>query len=198
MMKGSVQMFNTALHANFINDHKLAAVDVAMATAAAPFYFPMALIDNSHFMDGGIAANAPDLCAIHEAVFFLDQKLENIRVISIGTTTSKFWLPNSLGRAFGQKQWLESSRLMSTVISSQQQLVNFMVKHQLGERYVRFDEQPSVEQVSDFGLDVASKNRRGTLLGMADGCYQALSNNAQLLLALGHQPTKPQFFNTPL
>ena len=34
MTKGSVQMFKTAHHQNFLNDHKLSAVDVAMATSA--------------------------------------------------------------------------------------------------------------------------------------------------------------------
>ena len=106
-----------------------------MATAAAPLYFPMAKIDNSNFIDGGVVANAPDMCAVHEAVHFLNQKIEDISVLSIGTTTSKFSLPSSLGRNFGQKLWLENNRLIST-ISSQQQLVDFMLKHQLGPRYV--------------------------------------------------------------
>ena len=88
MTKGSVQMFKTAHHPNFMNDCKLSAVDVAMATAAAPLYFPMAKIENSNFIDGGVVANAPDMCAVHEAVNFLDQKIEDIKVLSIGTTTS--------------------------------------------------------------------------------------------------------------
>jgi patatin-like phospholipase/acyl hydrolase len=37
MTKGSVQMFKTAHHPNFMNDCKLSAADVAMATAAARF-----------------------------------------------------------------------------------------------------------------------------------------------------------------
>lgn len=195
MTKGSVQMFKTAHHKNFLNDYKLSAVDVAMATSAAPLYFPMAKIDNSSFIDGGIVANAPDMCAVHEAVKFLNQEVKDISVLSIGTTTSKFSLPSSLGRNFGQKHWLENGRLVSTVLSSQQQLVDFMLKHQLGDRYVRFDEQPSAEQVTDLGLDLATEKRRDTLLGMADGCYQALSNNSRVLDMLKHQPSKPIFYH---
>ena len=195
MTKGSVQMFKTAHHQNFLNDHKLSAVDVAMATSAAPLYFPMARLENSNFVDGGIVANAPDMCAVHEAVKFLDQDIKDISVLSIGTTTSKFSLPSSLGRNFGQKLWLENGRLVSTILSSQQQLVDFMLKHQLADRYVRFDEQPSPEQISDLGLDLATGNRRQTLLGMADGCYQALSNNPRVLEMLNHQPPKPIFYH---
>ena len=188
-------MFKTAHHQNFLNDHKLSAVDVAMATSAAPLYFPMARLENSNFVDGGIVANAPDMCAVHEAVKFLDQDIKDISVLSIGTTTSKFSLPSSLGRNFGQKLWLENGRLVSTILSSQQQLVDFMLKHQLADRYVRFDEQPSPEQISDLGLDLATGNRRQTLLGMADGCYQALSNNPRVLEMLNHQPPKPIFYH---
>jgi patatin-like phospholipase/acyl hydrolase len=195
MTKGSVQMFKTAHHPNFLNDHKLLAADVAMATSAAPLYFPMAKIENSNFIDGGIVANAPDMCAVHEAISFLGQDLRDISVLSIGTTTSKFSLPSSLGRAFGQKQWLENNRLVSTMMSSQQQLVDFMLKHQLGDRYVRFDEQPSPEQITDLGLDLATANRQQTLLGMADGCYQALSNNVKVIEMLAHRPPRPTFFH---
>jgi hypothetical protein len=128
MTKGKVQMFKTAHHPDFMNDYKLGAVDIAMATSAAPLYFPMAEVGNSNFIDGGVVANAPDLCAVHEAINFLDQKLEEITVLSIGTTTSKFSLPSSLGRFFGQRHWLENQRLASTVISSQQQLVDSMLR----------------------------------------------------------------------
>lgn len=193
MTKGSVQMFKTAHHPNYMNDYKLSAADVAMATAAAPLYFPMARVENSNFIDGGVVANAPDMCAVHEAVHFLDQKMEDISVLSVGTTTSKFSLPSSLGRDFGQKLWLENGRLVSTILSSQQQLVDFMLKHQLGDRYVRFDEQPSPEQTADLGLDLATASRRQTLLGMADGCYQSLSNKAKVIEMLAYRRPEPSF-----
>jgi patatin-like phospholipase/acyl hydrolase len=196
MTKGSVQMFKTAHNPRFTNDYKLAVVDIAMATSAAPLYFPMAEVGNGYFIDGGVVANAPDLCAVHEAISFLDQKPGDIRVMSIGTTTSKFSLPSSEGRNFGVKHWLENQRLASTVISSQQQLVDFMLKQQLGDRYVRFDQQPSAEQVSDLGLDLATQSRRRTLLGIAEGCYQDLCNDARVIEMLSHRPAKPTFHHT--
>ena len=104
-------------------------------------------------------------------------------------------MPSSLGRNFGQKLWLENNRLISTILSSQQQLVDFMLKHQLGERYVRFDAQPSHEQVLDLGLDLATASRRQTLLGMAEGCYQELSNDPQVITMLAHRPPAPKFYH---
>lgn len=193
MTKGSVQMFKTAHDPRFMTDYKLKAADIAMATSAAPMFFPMAEIGNHYFIDGGVVANAPDLCALHEAIHFLGQKIEDVSVMSIGTTTSKFSLPTSAGRDFGQKDWLENMRLPSTVISAQQQLVDFMLRQQIGDRYVRFDEQPSVEQASDLGMDLATASRRKTLLGIADGCYQDLCNDKRVIAMLAHRRAPPTF-----
>ncbi len=68
-----------------------------------------------------------------------------------------------------------------------------MLTHQLGDRYVRFDAQPSPEQTTDLGLDLATANRRQTLLGMADGCYQALSNNPKVVEMLAYRRPEPTF-----
>lgn len=195
MTKGSMQIFKTAHNPKLFNDYKLSAVDIAMATSAAPLYFPMAQVGNGNFVDGGIVANAPDLCAVHEAVNFIGQKIDDISVLSIGTTTGKFSLPSSLGKSFGKKQWLENNRLVSTVMSSQQQMVDFMLRHQLQSRYVRFDEQPSAEQICDLGLDLATKARRQTLLGLAEGCYQKLCNDENVIAMLNHHAPAPTFFN---
>jgi hypothetical protein len=70
-----------------------------------------------------------------------------------------------------------------------------MLKHQLGERYVRLDEEPSAEQTSDLGMDLATESRRKTLLGMADGCYQELCNDNRVIGMLAHRPASPTFYH---
>jgi patatin-like phospholipase/acyl hydrolase len=194
MTKGSVQMFKTAHCPQFVVDKKRKAADVAMATSAAPFYFPLAQVGDAFYADGGLAANAPDLCAIHEATKFLGRLQEDIHVLSIGTTTTKFSLPTSLGRNLGAAAWVKNMRLLSTFFAAQQQLVNFMVAHQLGDRYLRIDETPSLEQCVDLGLDLATPERRQTLLGMAEGAYQNVAANPHLREFLDHQPEKPIFY----
>lgn len=44
-------------------------VDVAMATSAAPTYFPIKEIENTQYVDGGLFANNPVLVGLTEAVF---------------------------------------------------------------------------------------------------------------------------------
>jgi patatin-like phospholipase/acyl hydrolase len=194
MTKGSVQMFKTAHCPQFVIDKSRKASEVAMATSAAPFFFPLAQVGDAFYADGGLVANAPDLCAIHEATAFLGQKQEDIYLLSIGTTTTKFSLPSSLGRSLGAFDWIRNMRILSTFYAAQQQLVDFMVIHQLGERYIRIDENPSAEQCVDLGLDLATPERRNTLLGMAEGVYQNVAADPNLREFLNHRPDKPVFY----
>ncbi|MBB4575958.1 CBASS cGAMP-activated phospholipase [Rhizobium lentis] len=193
MSKGQVQMFKTPHNSRLVQDKHLLAADVAMATSAAPTFFPMARIGNSNYVDGGLMANAPDLCAVHEAMQFCGQNIENVHVLSIGTTSMKFSLPNSIGRDLGALDWLKNDRLLSTVMTTQQQLVTFMIGHQLGDRYFRIDREPSTEQSSDLGLDIANENRRETLLALADASYQDIAASPRLIEFLDHRPEAPEF-----
>jgi predicted acylesterase/phospholipase RssA len=195
MTKGSVQMFKTAHHPNFIRDHLRRVADIAMATAAAPTYFPLAEMDNAYFADGGLVANAPDMCALHEACVFLDTKPSDVSILSIGTTTTGFSLPRSIGRELGSLKWTARGRLFSTIVSAQQQLVDFMLKHQLGDRYLRIDTRPGEEQQTDLAMDVADASARGTLLGLAEGSYQQFATNPRVVSMLAHQPAAPTFHN---
>ncbi len=65
-------------------DEKL--IDLALATSAAPTYFP--LVDTLHstnLTDGGMVANNPSLVALIDAMELTDNNLKNISLISIGT-----------------------------------------------------------------------------------------------------------------
>ena len=187
MTKGRVQMFKTPHHPDLKVDQHRLAVDVALATSAAPTFFPMAKFDNSLFIDGGIVANAPDLCAIHEAKQYCGVRIEDIRVLSLGTTTKTFSLPNSIRVNLGRIGWLRRDRLPSTLISAQQQLVDYMLKQELKDRYLRIDALPSEDQTSDLGLDVADKKRRSTLQGLASGVYQDFVSHPVLQNMLRHE-----------
>ena len=64
----------------------MAIVDAALATSAAPTFFPVHRIKGELFADGGLYANAPDQLALHEAEYFLEVGLPDIAMLSIGTT----------------------------------------------------------------------------------------------------------------
>lgn len=77
LTKGKPQVFKTAHHPTFVRDWRLKVVDVALATSAAPTYFPIHRIGGEMFADGGLYANSPDQLALHEAEHFLEQPLKN-------------------------------------------------------------------------------------------------------------------------
>ena len=81
-------------------------------------------------------------------------------------------------------------------MSAQQQLVEYMLGHQLEERYMKIDAVQSEEQQADLALDVADKNARGTLLGLAEGTIQKVSADSRLQRFLSHKPEAPQFFSS--
>jgi hypothetical protein len=91
---------------------------------------------------------------------------------------------------------MSGGRLFATVVSAQQQLVDYMLQHQLGDRYFRIDARQSEEQQADLALDVADENARGILLGLAEGSYQAVSSDSRLAKYLAHIAPSPTFFNS--
>lgn len=194
LTKGAPQIFKTPHHENFKRDLFLNVVDVAMATSAAPTYFPVAEIGDELFTDGGLYANSPDLLAMHEAIHFLGAKEADIHVLSIGTTTSQFSFAHAHGVNLGSYGWLQEQRLVNVVISSQQQSVDFMMKHRLAERYLRLDAKQSKEQERHLALDVATKHAQQTIRGLASGTIQESIGNPILKAFLRHKAPEPKLY----
>jgi len=67
------------------SDGEELAVDVAMATSAAPTYFP----SYNGYIDGGVVANNPSMCALTQAIKSVGTKLKDIRILSLGTGTQQ-------------------------------------------------------------------------------------------------------------
>ena len=79
-------VLKTPHHPNFRRDHKIPAWQVAVATTAAPTYFPVsANIDGVRHIDGGVWANNPSLVGVIEAHKYIGVPLQAIRLLTIGT-----------------------------------------------------------------------------------------------------------------
>ncbi len=195
MTTGAVQIFKTPHHDTFVRDHQLNAVDIGLATSAAPTIFPMARVGKWHFVDGGLFANAPDFCALHEANHFLNVDRDDVQILSIGTTTTRYSLANSSGVDFGAFQWLVGGRLLSTMISAQQQLTEYTLAHLLKDRFIRVDQQQSHEQADELGLDVANRNARETIIGLADATVQRTIVDRKIIDILEGKAKPAVFFH---
>lgn len=85
--QADIHIYKTAHHERLRMDYRLSAVEVAMATAAAPTYFPA--YDSKHgvsLVDGGIWANDPVALAVVEGITVLGWSGDEIDVLSIGCT----------------------------------------------------------------------------------------------------------------
>ena len=147
-------------------DESVLAVDVAMATSAAPSYFPSVPIGNALYADGGLFAVAPDQIALHEAQHFMGVDPAGIRMVSIGTAVAGYAPPESVESGDGALGWLTDGRLLLTLLSVQQQHVQAMAEDQLGPRYLRID--APWPPKAGLGIDVATPEAARTLVELAD------------------------------
>lgn len=96
---GGVHVFKTSHHERFVVDWKHNAVDVALATAAAPTYFPSHKMDNGlSLLDGGVWANNPVGLAVVEAIGILDWPRDSLYVLSLGCSEEALEIPENSGK----------------------------------------------------------------------------------------------------
>lgn len=188
---GKGQILKTRHKAEWERDQGLTVRQVAMATSAAPIYFPIAEIGNNLFCDGGLFANAPDLVALHEANMFFNASDKDVQMLSIGTMADVAVTRHGVGLRRGVLSWLAIPKLplIQTILSTQEQMALQIVSHRLSDRYLRIDSKPGQEMHDVIGLDRAGEAARRTLLASADQSFDALDREKldQFLL---HIPIK--------
>ena len=159
------KIFKTPHASASSGDEATLAVDVAMATCAAPAYFPSVAIDGAVYADGGLFAVAPDQVALHEAEHFIGVKPSHVRMLSIGTATVGYQPDAGIDADDGAVGWLSDGRFILTLVSVQQQHVQAMMEQRLGARYLHLDAPwPTGE---GLGIDVATAAASRTLQELA-------------------------------
>lgn len=88
---GRIFLLKTRHHPRFQYEAGHKAVDVALATAAAPTYFEAQTFESgASFVDGGVWANCPALVGLTEACAFFGVAPREIDILSVGTTSEPF------------------------------------------------------------------------------------------------------------
>lgn len=163
-------------------DGEVQAIDVAMATCAAPAYFPAVRVGERLYADGGLFAVAPDQVALHELEHFMGADPSRVTMLSVGTATRHYRPAEGVEDEAGAVGWLSGGRLVLTLLSVQQQHVQAMVEDRLGERYVRIDADWPVD--ANLGIDVATPSAIKALRGLARTTLDGL-NDSDLAMFLG-------------
>jgi len=194
LSKGKPQVFKTPHHPTFKTDLHLLVEDVALATSAAPTFFQTHRIGAEVFADGGLYANSPDHLALHEAMHFLGQEIGTVGMLSIGTTATSFSWSASTKRGLGWFDWALDQRLIRAMMAGQQINSDYMLRHLLGDRYVRIDAVPSHEQALQLALDNASPVAKQDLQALATASAREFGANPVVQAMFAHRAAPPEFF----
>lgn len=137
VQRGSVHIFKTPHHTRLARDWRIPMVDIAMATSAAPLYFPAARVDGHRLIDGGVWANNPSVVAIAEAVSMLDVPLASIKVLNIGTIDQLTDHPKRLDRG-GLLNWAKP--IAPLILTAGSRGGQGIAEHLIGKAaFTRFD-----------------------------------------------------------
>lgn len=146
-----VYLFKTPHHERLRRDWRVPIWQAALATSAAPTFFPVSRhVDGNRLVDGGVWANNPSVVGIVEAVSILGIALERIKVFSLGTTNHLKGRPQGLNFG-GLFQWRNDA--VEVILRAQSCGANAQAIHLVGkDNVVRLD--PTVPQ-GLFTLDHA-------------------------------------------
>ena len=131
------------------NDGECLVADVAMATSAAPTYFP----SYGEYIDGGVIANNPSMAAIAQV---LDQRnqpsdrgtLNEIKLLSVGTGFSLQYIAGQ-NLDWGDAQWIRP--ILNILMDGSVGVADFECARLLGDRYCRLE--PIFPAGRSFALD---------------------------------------------
>jgi uncharacterized protein len=123
-------------------------IDVALRTSAAPTFFPI----YQGYVDGGVVANNPSLCALAQAINKPTggQTISRVSVLSLGTGAYPSFLPET-NSDWGLVQW--APHLISLMLDGDSGLADYQCSQILGSRYLRLN--PAMPR--PIGLDAVSE-----------------------------------------
>jgi patatin-like phospholipase/acyl hydrolase len=129
------------------------AVHVALRSSAAPLYFP----SYQGYVDGFVVANNPSMCALCQVLDETDYRLQEIRLLSVGTGLNPRYVSDKRGD-WGWVKWMFQvhpiSRnwyalpLVYMMWEGSVGLVNYQCRQLLGDHFHRLD--PLLEKPIDI------------------------------------------------
>ncbi|WP_187275918.1 CBASS cGAMP-activated phospholipase [Parahaliea aestuarii] len=164
---GRVRAFKTPHNTMFYQDAQHTLVDVALATSAAPTYFPLHEIDNARYVDGGLVANNPILMGVIEAYRALEVPLERLSGLSIGNMGQGLAIDHNKSNDLGYRGWGMGQDIIALAMSAGEKLYSDMARMLLQGRLEIIDSEATKEQAHLLSLDNGSAAATEILLAHA-------------------------------
>jgi hypothetical protein len=160
---------------NLDRDNGAKMIDIALATSAAPTYFPMAEIpyyNNKQFIDGGVWGNNPTLIGLLEALDYFvgnGKEFSELKILSISSLSLTGGKPVGLKRNRSFLDWRDE--LFETSLTGQSYFSHFFMSKikllsDIKIDYVRVPTAEVSSQQEDLiQLDVATKPALDLMIG---------------------------------
>ena len=171
---GEVHLYKTAHNERFKGDYKEKMSTIALATSAAPTYFPTFQDSNGlYLIDGGVYANNPVAIAAVEAVGILNWLPEDVNILSIGCTNEPIKIQMAKTSPLGKAYW--AVKLLNLIMRGQSSAAIGMAQHLSNYKVIRIDETVSKGK---FSLDSIKGIKNLTGIGREKGRieYQNIKN----------------------
>jgi uncharacterized protein len=170
VIAGNIRLFKTDHHAGTQFDTAaVPAIDAALATSAAPTYFPAHTISGrGTFVDGGLWANCPAMVGLTEAVAYLGYDFDEIRMLSISTTSVPYHLSRARrvgGILFWGKPVIDA-QMRFQIEGSWSEAKSLLTRR--GGKYIRIDQ---VAPYGVFSMDNAQLVEELIAIGKSNGGY---------------------------
>lgn len=142
-------------------------LDATCASAAAPAHFPARQMGGDWYVDGGLAANCPDLHALQE----VEHWGRPVVMLSVGTAgVTQASSPDRLPRR--GITWAKPA--LDLGIHAQEMLAQEACVKRLQERYLHLNKRPGVDQGDLRELDLATPASTGMLMTLANERFREL------------------------
>lgn len=175
------------------DDDQFAAVPVwraAVCSSAAPTFFPAQLLELDQqkysLIDGGVVANNPSVLAIAQAINS-GIKLEEIKVLSIGTGDPTRSIPYESAREWGALEW--AAPIVDVLFDGSADINDFIASQLIGSasRYVRLQFRLDSNDFKSIGnlnddIDDASPENLEALIQAGEQFYALNSSSLDLFL----------------
>jgi patatin-like phospholipase/acyl hydrolase len=173
---GEIKVIKTRHHKDFLIDYKRKIVDVALATSAAPTFFPMPELLDGLYIDGGLVANHPGMFACIEAMKWLKIKPENIYQLHIGTLYKTITsTAKTKSEKTGFLKW--NAKLFDLFMSVQEKSTDQNLQFLLNKRYHSINPVIDSAQNKMIGIDKINDNAVSLLKQKAYKEFQNFTGN---------------------